>query len=509
MSKEQYLDLEGLKTYKNNTTIENFDSSLLETSIFNNITDFSLLTTTDATGYNFDDTTNYNLVTIVFPQMNITDELLYMINFKVIINNTQKEVYQKIKMSDFIIKSDGVYCVIDATKTGIGDYLTSNPSMINKIKNGDILGTLFSCQLINSDEAGNIIVNGINNNIDAKNFIIVNGENNKVYGSDTRSLFVEGKMNDINNNDYSIVVGSRNIENRGGLGITVGGINSKRYTDYSNIFGVRNAQHFGTYIQKNKWNSWSIDTSKEPDIITVKFSVASEFTYLKDNLPEIGSTSSLAAHTFYGIRPVTVTAAECDSNNVVTISFTSADTSVGSESVLNWGNEVNFHGIMFTDIGIEKKNNSFISGEYNSSYSYGSGTFGFGNGSYGDYTFVAGRHNQVLGEHTSAFGWGNIISSSSGTALGSFCIDTDNTLLIVGNGTDKFNRSNALTLFKDGELSVAGDLKYNGNVSVSNTLNTLTSKLNSVIQELTQEKYNALSDEEKNNGTVYFVTDGV
>lgn len=510
MAKEKYLDLNGLETFKDDLMVENYDNKILETSVFNDISDFSVLTTTDASSYNFEDATNYNLVTVVFPQIDITDDLLYMVNLKFIVNNTQKEIYRRVQLSDFIIKDDGIYCVIDATKTGVGDYLLSNTSKIDEIKNNDLLGTLFSCQLLdNYDHEGHLIVNGVNNRIASKDLVIVNGENNDVYGDTTRSLYVSGKKNDIKNNDYGFIVGISNNENKSGFGTTVGSYNKKYYSDYSTILGNKNRQYIGTYIPKSKWTGFSVNTSVDPVVVTVKFSIASEFTYLQSNLPSVGDKASLAAHTFYGVRETVVTSVECDSNNTVTISFTSFDASEGG--TLQWGNYANIHGILFTTIG-SKKNNSFIAGEYNSSYAYGDGILGFGNGSVGNYSFVTGRHNQVLADHASAFGWGNIVNADSGTALGSFCVENPEAILSVGNGDNKFFRSNALTLLKNGELTVAGDVKYNGSNSVSSIADRVTvleenTSTGLSMTKLTQAEYDALSDEEKNNDTIYFVTD--
>lgn len=71
---------------------------------------------------------------------------------------------------------------------------------------------------------------------------------------------------------------------------------------------------------------------------------------------------------------------------------------------------------------------------------------------------------------------------------------------IVGNGTSDDDRSNAYTLDWDGNAWFAGDV-YVGGTSQSDA-NKLTPT-----KEITQAEYDALSDEEKKNGTLYFITD--
>lgn len=476
MDKQKYLDYDGVKLFKKNLMIEDYNNKILETCLFNNISDFSILTTTSALDCDFEDSTNYNLITITFPKIDMTDELLFMINLKAIFDGSQKEIYRKFNLSDFIIKDDEISCVIDATKTGIGDYLLSDISKMEELKNTGLIATLLSCQILdinNYNHEENLIINGVNNRISSKDLIIVNGENNDVYGDRTRSLYVSGKNNDIKNSDYGLSVGINNKENKAGLGLTIGANNKKDCTDYSTILGARNTQLFGTYIPKSKWTNYNVNTSVIPAIITLKFSISSDFNYLQGKLPSVGDT--ISAHTFYGIRETTIEAIECDSNNTVTLTFKSVD-SAENDATLQWGNYVNIHGIMFTHIGYSK-NNSFIAGEYNSSYSYGSGILGFGNGTSGNYSFISGRHNQVLGEHASAFGWGNIISSDNALVSGSFNKDEENAIFIIGNGANKFDRSNALSLLNNGQLTVAGDLKYNGQTSLSEKITSIENKL--------------------------------
>ena len=474
---EKIADIEG----KLGTTeaIETYDSKILATNYFNEISDFSTLDSIVATSFDYKDTSNYNLVNITFPKIELSEDLIYSVYFRVIINsgNSQRQLYKKIDVSDLTVTNDNMTITIDASSIGLGDYIAENPDEVDSLKERYFYASLLYCEINeNYSDEDTIIVNGAKNIITGKDFVIVNGEDNEILDKNkarTNSVYVSGKWNKLTDCDYDIVVGRKNNENICGFGMTLGTFNTKNYNDYCSIIGTRNYQWFGTYIPKSKWSNFNFDTSKNPVVITVKISTATDYSFLQDYLPEVGDT--IGVHTFYGIRPSKVTEAS-HANNIATITFKNVESSDDGDSTLQWGNYANIFGIMFNNIGYQR-NNTFISGEYNSSYAYGNGIFGFGNGSVANYGFVAGRHNQLVGEHSSAFGWGNIISTDCGTAIGSFNNDVENSLFVVGNGTTKFNRSNALSLSKSGELNISGDLKYNGQTSLSDKLETIEEKL--------------------------------
>ena len=231
MAKEKYLNLDGLKSFK-----EDLDNNLvLETSVFNDILNFSVLTTTEASSYIFEDTTNYNIVTVVFPQIDITDEKLYMVRLKLLIDGSEEEVFQKVKLSDFIVKSDGIYCSIDATKTGVGSYLSSDTSKISDFTSNNITGVLLTCKLLEKTDNTNFIVNGVNNDINSKEFVTVNGNDNQING------------------DYSLVSGNDNkINADNGVALGVG-----------NIVGTEGGIASGTYCVENEEALLSVGNGTE------------------------------------------------------------------------------------------------------------------------------------------------------------------------------------------------------------------------------------------------------
>ncbi len=96
---------------------------------------------------------------------------------------------------------------------------------------------------------------------------------------------------------------------------------------------------------------------------------------------------------------------------------------------------------------------------------YASKAFGAATTASGSYASSFGAANTASGDYSTALGYGNTAGSHSETVLGSYAanatgnptdwIDTDR-LFSVGNGTEA-NRSNALTLFKDGRLALQSD----------------------------------------------------
>lgn len=78
---------------------------------------------------------------------------------------------------------------------------------------------------------------------------------------------------------------------------------------------------------------------------------------------------------------------------------------------------------------------------------------------------------------------------------------------VVGIGTEEENRKDGLVVLKDGTTIVSNDVQIrNGNTTIS--LNQIHTKVKEgFYKELTQKQYDALSDKEKKNGTVYYIKD--
>ncbi|MCK5759657.1 MAG: hypothetical protein KAH33_00085, partial [Candidatus Delongbacteria bacterium] len=83
-------------------------------------------------------------------------------------------------------------------------------------------------------------------------------------------------------------------------------------------------------------------------------------------------------------------------------------------------------------------------------YSY---AFGNNSSATGSYSFAFGRYSEAQALHSIALGRFNVVSGTWGT-----WIDSE-PLFILGNGADDLNRSNALTVFKDGRTTIGSDTR--------------------------------------------------
>lgn len=83
-------------------------------------------------------------------------------------------------------------------------------------------------------------------------------------------------------------------------------------------------------------------------------------------------------------------------------------------------------------------------------YSY---AFGNNSSATGSYSFAFGRYAEAQAFHEIALGRFNVVSGTWGT-----WIDSE-PLFILGNGADDLNRSNALTVFKDGRTTIGSDVR--------------------------------------------------
>ncbi|WOO42093.1 hypothetical protein [Rubellicoccus peritrichatus] len=115
---------------------------------------------------------------------------------------------------------------------------------------------------------------------------------------------------------------------------------------------------------------------------------------------------------------------------------------------------------------------SFIFGQYSGATGYRSFVFGAGITASGNDTFVSGLSINASGDHTSAFGENLQAQGSHQFVIGrnniaqgdnTQWIDSDD-LLIIGNGVDSTNRSNAFVVKKNGDTDISGRLSV-GNSS--------------------------------------------
>lgn len=123
------------------------------------------------------------------------------------------------------------------------------------------------------------------------------------------------------------------------------------------------------------------------------------------------------------------------------------------------------------------------SGEY--STAMGNTTSASGNNS-----TTMGAGTSASGEYSTAMGLGNSANSLGETVLGHYASNvtgsadtwvTTDQLLAVGNGTGSSNRSNALTLYKDGNLTVAGTVTSSSDARLKTNIVPLSMALTKVL----------------------------
>ena len=118
----------------------------------------------------------------------------------------------------------------------------------------------------------------------------------------------------------------------------------------------------------------------------------------------------------------------------------------------------------------------------NNSASYGSFAQGASNSSYG-HSLVQGTANYASScsiaqgsgnsaiSYSQAFGNGTI-ANNSGMSIGTYN-ETDSAAFVIGNGSDSANRSDAFVIDHNGNVSAAGDIKFNG-ISLLDLYNSFT-----------------------------------
>lgn len=123
--------------------------------------------------------------------------------------------------------------------------------------------------------------------------------------------------------------------------------------------------------------------------------------------------------------------------------------------------------LKLNDFGINSINNGLYS------TTFGSECISIGNNS-----FSGGFKSQALAENTLALGNHSIAESYSETAFGMFNtryipisktkVDLNDRVFVIGNGSE-FGRSDALTIYKSGNIELNGNLNTNNSLNINNT----------------------------------------
>ena len=117
---------------------------------------------------------------------------------------------------------------------------------------------------------------------------------------------------------------------------------------------------------------------------------------------------------------------------------------------------------------------------------YASHAGGFATSATGLYSRSAGRNTMATATASFATGYEVVADQENGTALGQFnALDTEGALLIVGNGIDVNQRSNAFEVHASGDAIIHGDAVVEGEVlvgsyHVAETLGTLMATIDSL-----------------------------
>ena len=127
------------------------------------------------------------------------------------------------------------------------------------------------------------------------------------------------------------------------------------------------------------------------------------------------------------------------------------------------------------------------SGNASTSMGYGSVASGGRSTSMGVYTTASGYDSTAMGYNTTASDFGSLVIGHY-NLLGSTVTNSDtqfsteNTALVIGNGADTNNRSDALTVLFDGTTTIAGDLSINSDARLKANIISLGSTLAKVLQ---------------------------
>ncbi len=149
--------------------------------------------------------------------------------------------------------------------------------------------------------------------------------------------------------------------------------------------------------------------------------------------------------------------------------------------------------------------NAFAEGVVTTAEGVASHSEGAASIAYGNYSHAEGSASVAYGIASHSQNEGTLAQGRAQTAIGKYnvaqgsadSIAATDHAFIIGNGTANDARSNALTVDWSGNVDFSGK-------ATDSTGNILTPSV-----ELTQAEYDALTEDEKNNGTVYFITDGI
>jgi len=159
------------------------------------------------------------------------------------------------------------------------------------------------------------------------------------------------------------------------------------------------------------------------------------------------------------------------------------------------------NGLYSTAIGFATAamgSSSIAMGGGSSSYGNYAITLGYGNEAWGDYSTSMGLGTKAKGYASSAAGMGTTAKLSSCFVVGRYNDTTAvASLFEVGNGTMENSRSNAMTVYSNGNLWIQGPLIQNSDARLKKNIKSLSNTLTS-IQKLNGYTY-SWKDEQRDS----------
>jgi hypothetical protein len=163
--------------------------------------------------------------------------------------------------------------------------------------------------------------------------------------------------------------------------------------------------------------------------------------------------------------------------------------------------------------------NTTASGNYSTAMGNNTTASGHSSTAMGLNTTASGNFSATMGNNTTAQAYGSLVLGQWNVISGTTnnWISTD-PIFVIGNGTNTSNRSNALTVLKNGNTEINGALTINGNITSTGTVtagsivgsgSSLTGVAKSssgvIIWTGTQAQYDAIGTKDSN--TLYFITE--
>jgi len=119
---------------------------------------------------------------------------------------------------------------------------------------------------------------------------------------------------------------------------------------------------------------------------------------------------------------------------------------------------------------------------------------GYSTAASGDYSTAVGLATKASDKSSLVVGQYNLLGSTVTNSATEF--STENTALVIGNGTNSDNRSDALTVLFDGTTTIAGDLSINSDARLKANIISLGSTLAKLLQ-IDGKSYTMKKDENK------------